>query len=100
MIPLNTTLHIQPFFSLPIPYPLPDHLTTLPILLYAWPTWYFPILTRATEDNIEFIDEDYTAELTDGGEGHSSSFLDVRLVKIFIGNRVSESLWISTSKSK
>ena len=100
MIPLNTTLHIQPFFSLSIPYPLLDHLTTLPILLYTWPTWYFLVLTKTNEDNVEFIGEDYTVELTDGGEGHSSSFLDVGLVRIFIGNRVSESLWISTSKSK
>ena len=70
------------------------------MLTCAWPTWYFLVLTETSEDNVEFIGEDYTVELTDGGEGHSSSFLDVGLVRIFIGNRVSESLWIATSKSK
>nr|CAN61327.1 hypothetical protein VITISV_037023 [Vitis vinifera] len=38
------------------------------------------VLTETSEDNVEFIGEDYTVELTDGGEGHSSSFLDVGLV--------------------
>lgn len=45
-------------------------------------------MTGTSEDAVAFIGDDYIMEFTDEGEGHSSSFIDVRLVRIFLGNRV------------
>lgn len=59
----------------------------LAILLYAWPIWYFPILTGTNEDNMEAIGEDYSVESINGRRPFYV-FLNVGFVKASTGNRM------------